>query len=249
MSRIPADQSSSFAAWSIPEVKDGQIVQTEKLQQRGPRGELVNVEKNEVIYNSITAAQLEEISNQAYEEIREQAREDGIREGREAGYQAGMEAAQQAIDQQTQRLSAAIDQLSHYLAGQDDEVEQALVNVATCIASAVIRRELTLDGSQIQQIIQEAIATLPMEASNLTVHLSEQDYQLMTSQADKPAHWQLKIDPSLSSGGCRVTTTHSVVDYTLEEQFQQTVNTLVESRFAELAAQAKQRADAFEADD
>ena len=39
------------------------------------------------------------------------------------------------------------------------------------------------------------------------------------------------------------TTRHSVVDFTLEEQFQGTINALVERRFAQLAAQAKQRTE------
>ena len=58
MTRIPADKTTSFASWDMPEVKEGQIVQVEKIKQRGPRGELINVGKEEIIYNSLTAAQL-----------------------------------------------------------------------------------------------------------------------------------------------------------------------------------------------
>ncbi|MGK0500567.1 MAG: flagellar assembly protein FliH [Oceanicoccus sp.] len=236
MTRIPADQSQQFSSWDLPEVKQGQIIQVEKLKQRGPRGELINVAKDAVIYNSLTAAQLEDIANQAYEDVHEQAYQDGLKQGHTDGYQAGLEAGQQVIAQQTQSLSATIDNLLLYLAGQDDQVEQALVNVATCIASAVLRRELTLDASHMQQIVSEAIAALPFNASNITVHLNVEDHQFLTKQGECPDHWQLQIDRTLAAGGCRVQTENSVVDFTLEEQFQQTVNSLVERRFAELAA-------------
>ena len=240
-SRIPADKSSRFTPWDAPEIKEGQIVQVEKMQQRGPRGELVNVDKSAVVYQSLTAGQLEEISSQAYEDVYQQARQDGLKAGHAEGYQVGLEEGQQAVQQQAAGLHQAIDALLHFLGGQDDEVEQALVNLSTCIASAVVRRELTIDSAHIHAIVSEAVAALPTGASNITVHLSEQDHQLLSAHSDTPASWQLQIDRTLSPGGCRVQTRHSVVDYTLEEQFQQTVNALVEQRFAELAQQARER--------
>lgn len=242
MTRIPADKSALFDAWAVPEVKEGQIVQAEKLKKRGPRGELIDVDKNEVIYNKITAAQLEEISNQAYEDVRVQAHKEGFKQGHDEGYQAGLKAAQQTIKQQTGALNTAVAQIYQFLGGQDDEVEQALVNVAICIASAVLRRELTIDASHLQQVIREAIELLPMAASHIQVHLSEADYELLSEHSEIPDVWQLQIDRKLTPGGCRVTSQHSIVDYTLEEQFQQTVNQLVEKRFETLSAQARGRA-------
>ncbi|WP_101759367.1 FliH/SctL family protein [Oceanicoccus sp. KOV_DT_Chl] len=242
MTRIPSNQSSAYGAWQIPEVKDGQIVKVEKLQNRGPRGELINVDKNEVIYSSITAAQLEEISSQAYNDVSEQARKEGYQKGHAEGHQAGMQAASQTVKKQSQGLQAAVAEIYNFLAGQDDEVEQALMNVATCIASAVLRRELTIDSSQILQIVTEAVAMLPMDASNITVFLSEQDHKLLTAEPDEiPSNWQLQVKRNLTPGGCQVRSQYSVVDFTLEEQFQQAVNEIVERRYAELAQAAKQR--------
>ena len=243
MTRIPSEKSNEFGSWHIPEVRDGQIVRAEKLQKRGPRGELVDVAKDEIIYSSITAGQLEEISNQAYQDLHEQARQEGIKQGHAEGYQAGIAAAQKDIKAQVQGLHAAVAEVFSHLAGQDDEVEQALMNVATCIASSVLRRELSVDSAQISQVVHEAVAMLPMDASNITVHLSAQDHDLLTAHADTPSQWQLEIDRKMTAGGCRVVSQRSVVDYTLEDQFQQTVNAIVEERYAQLAQAAKQRSD------
>ena len=239
MTRIPADKTTSFASWDMPEVKEGQIVKVEKLKQRGPRGELINVPKEEIIYNSLTAAQLEEISNQAYEDVRQQAYQDGLKQGHQEGFQAGLDDGKKAIAQQAQQLNTAVANVFTYLQGQDDEVEQALVNIATCIASSVLRRELTVDASHIRMVVKDAIALLPMNASNLTVYLSEQDHRFLSSDTDIPEEWTLHIDRTLKPGGCRVSSEHSVVDYTLEQQFQQTVNGLVEKRFAQLSPHAQ----------
>ncbi len=240
--RIPADKSDQFSSWAAPEVKSGQVILPEKLAKRGPRGELVDIDRDQIIYKSLTAAQLEEITNQAYEDIREQAYQDGLKQGHAEGYQAGLEQGKETITQQAQALSEVVASLTTHLAGQDDEVEQALVNVAICIASAILRRELTIDSAQIKEVVAEAIAALPMKASNISIHLSEQDHQLLTSLADISDEWKLQIDRTLMPGGCRITTDHTVVDFTLEDQFQQLVNAMVEKRFEALAKQAKDRA-------
>lgn len=235
-SRIPADKSGSFSAWALPEVKRGQIVQAEKLKNRGPRGELLDVRADEVIYNTITAAQLEEISQAAYEDVRESAYQEGLEQGRREGYDAGLQMAETEVSRQVSALQQVIQSLMSFLGEQDDQVEQALVNLSICMASSILRRELNIDSSHIQQVVHEALQTLPVNVDNLTIYLSQQDYDLLSARETTAENWQLKVDPSLTPGGCRVSTRQSVVDFTLEDQFQQTVNALVEDRFAQLAA-------------
>jgi|TARA_B110000908_G_scaffold66818_1_gene80885 flagellar assembly protein FliH len=233
VSRIPADKTANFSSWQIPEVTEGQIVKVENLKNRGPKGELVNVDKNQVIYNSLTAGQLEEISNQAYEDVREQARADGLKQGKDEGYQAGISAAREDLEKNAKNLSKTIDMLFSSLAGQDDDVEQALVNLVIGVSRSVLRRELTLDSSQIVAIVNEAVAELPLRATDITIYLNEQDFQLLQKHSEILAHWQLQIDRALTPGGCRVTSRQSVVTYSLEDQFQQTINSLVDKRFSE----------------
>lgn len=236
--RIPADKSSTYAAWDIPEVKKGQVVQAEKLRHRGPRGELVELSGDEIVYSSITAAQLEEISQAAYEEIREQARHDGFQQGRDEGYQAGLQAAQDELRRQIGGVQEIAAELMRFLSDQDDAVEQALVNLSICVASAILRRELTIDSRQVVEVVHEALKALPVNAGNIIVHVGEQDYELLRESDAIPAQCEVKVDPTLTPGGCRVTTNQSVVDYTLEDQFQQMVNGLVEQRFASLGGRS-----------
>lgn len=237
--RIPANKSSAYTVWELPEVRSGQVYHVEKDHPRGSRGELVNVDKNQIIYNSLTAAQLEEITNQAYDDIHQQAYEEGLAQGKKDGHRAG----QKIIQSKAASLQACIEGLTNILQGQDDELEQGLVNLATCIARSVIRRELAVDSSHILAVVSDALAILPVDSDHVEIALSEQDYQLLSQHTTIPEQWKLLADATVSPGGCRVKTQHSVVDYTLEEQFQQTINHLVEDRFAELAQQAKKRDD------
>ncbi len=241
--RIPANESASFPTWKAPEVKDGQIIHAEKLKERGPRGELVNVSKNEVIYDKLTAAQLDEITRQAYEDVQKKAYAEGFNQGQNDGYQAGLTASENLIKQQAEALNSSVSELLQFLAGQDNEVEQALVNVATCLARSILRRELVIDSSHVEQLVSEAIAMLPMDARNITVFLSQQDLTILKQNSHIPEEWKLQLDPSMSAGGCRVVTRQSIVDYTLEEQFQQAVTSMVENRYAELAADQKRLAE------
>jgi flagellar assembly protein FliH len=231
---IPAKSSGQFSTWLAPEVQDGQIVQSEKLKKRGPRGELVNINKDEVIYNRLTAAQLEEISQQAYEDVREQAYKDGFQQGQKEGLQAGLLAGEEHIRSQGEQLKSVMASLVGYLEDQDNDIERALVNVATTIAGSILRRELILDNSQIQTIVNEAIAALPMEPANLTIFLNEQDKQQLDKN-ELPDHWKVNVDPTMTAGGCRVVTRQSVVDYSFEQQFEQVVTRLVDKRYEQLA--------------
>ncbi len=232
---IPAEASDQFSTWLAPEVQDGQIVQSEKLKKRGPRGELVDVNKNEIIYSHLTAAQLEEISSQAYEDVREQAYKEGFQQGQKEGLQAGLKAGEESIRQQSAQLKSVMGDLMNYLEGQDNDVEQALVNVATTIAGSILRREITLDNSHIQTIVNEAIAALPMEPENLTIFLHEKDKQQL-AKSELPEHWKINVDPTMTPGGCRVVTRQSVVDYSFEQQFEQVVESLVMKRYEQLTA-------------
>jgi flagellar assembly protein FliH len=243
--RIPADKSQAFSAWLAPEVKDGQIIQAEKLKERGPRGEIINVDKNAVVYNKMTAGQLEKITTQAYDEIHQQAYKKGFEQGQKDGQKKGVDASKKLLTQQTEALKQVSATLLHLVAGQENAIEQALMNTAISIAGSILRRELQLDSSHIKAIVAEAVAKLPLDAENITVFLSEDDCALLRDNSEIPPQWQLRVDRALSSGGCRISTRQSVVEFSLQQQFDQTIDDLVEQRFAALAVDNQRLAQAL----
>lgn len=232
-SRIPAEQGDRYGRWELPEVNEGQIIHAEKTRRDIARGQAVDVDQNLVVYSKLTAGQLEEISQRIHEDIYQESSQAGYSKGHKEGYQAGLSEGQQLIDARLQQLDALIAQLDDALQVQDNHLEQALVQLATSVAQSVIKREVSLTGEHIQSVITEALACLEETLEPVTIYLSAPDYQRL-QQEDVPEHWRLQEDVGLSEGGCRVKQRYSLVEFTLEDQFQQTVDELVGQRFSTL---------------
>lgn len=241
--RIPANQVSGIKAWHLPEVKDGQVIAVEKKRRRDVAGQLIPGNRNDIVYQQVTAGQLEDINQQIYTEVHQKAKQQGYKDGQQAGYQAGLEQGQQLIQQTVGNLNGIIASLNDLLQSQDDQTEQALVNLAVTIAGSILERELSIDSSQVLNIVKQCVDCLPLNASTIHISLSQSDFDLLSQHSDVLPNWSLEVDSTLTSGGCRASSDYSLIEHTLEEQFQQTVNSLVESRFAELSSAADQRSE------
>lgn len=237
--RIPKEQMTAWERWELP-----------LLDERGYQV----VEEEEV--KPLTAADLEE--------IRQAAREDGFQEGRQAGYAEGFEQGradghkdgyaageaegrsegeQQAAEQTRQEVASRMERLEHLMGElllpierHEDELEAVLVNLTTVLARAVVFRELSIDSSQIRQVVRRALSSLPSTADNLRIHIHPDDIEPVrevTERLESPA--VLIEDDSLMPGGCKVESRHSLVDYTVEKRFQRVVQAMLEEQLAEPA--------------
>ena len=241
--RIPANKVVGLKAWHLPEVKEGQVIAVEKNRRRDASGQLIPGNQNDVVYQQVTAGQLEEINQQIYNDVYEKAKQQGFQDGQLAGHQAGLEQGQQLIQQTVANLNGIINSLNDLLQAQDDQTEQALVNLAVTIAGSILERELTIDSSQILNIVKQCVDCLPLDTATVKISLSQADFDLLSQHSEVLPNWKLQVDNSLTAGGCRASSDYSLIEHTLEEQFQQTVNSLVEKRFADLAVSAEQRAE------
>lgn len=238
-SRIPAVDTQAFTRWQPPEVNEGQIIHAEKTRSKVARDKAHGVDKNLVVYSKVTVSQIEEMSQRIREEIHQQAYQDGLKQGIDKGFQSGLKQGESLVRGQIQALKAVVGSLMDTLQSQDNQLEQVLANLAVSVSQSILRRELSIDSSHVLDVIHEAVAAIGAESKKITVFLSSQDFQLLKEHENIPAEWRLHADPQLSPGGCRVADQHSVVDYSFEDQFQQTVNQLVDSRFALLAQQER----------
>ncbi|MET4024963.1 MULTISPECIES: flagellar assembly protein FliH [Marinobacter] len=237
--RIPKEQLTAWERWELPllDERGNQVVQEQEVKP-------------------LTAADLEE--------IRQAAREDGFQEGREAGYQEGFEKGraeghqqglqageaegreqgqQQAEEATRKEMESRVDRLEHLLGElvlpiqrHEEELESVLVNLTTVLARAVVYRELSLDSSQIRQVVRKALAALPSTADNLRIHIHPDDLEPVREVAER-----LEVSPSiieddtLMPGGCKVESRHSLVDYTVEKRFQRAVQGMLEEQLSDHA--------------
>lgn len=162
--------------------------------------------------NLLTAAQIEQVQQQAYEE----AYAVGLQEGRAAGVEQANGKAKQ-LERLLQALSKPFEEL-------DEQVEQELVALSISLVRQLVRRELRADPGQVIAVVREAMSLLPVASRNIRVHLHPEDAALVRealSVSEDERTWSIVEDPVLSRGGCKVSTDYSQVDASLESRLSQ----------------------------
>lgn len=157
----------------------------------------------------MTARQLEEIQEQA----RAEGFEQGVQEGREAG---------------SNEFAARIQMIEQILAGLekpfaelDGRVEQQLAQLAMLVARQLVRRELKTEPEQVIAVVRDALAALPVAASNVRLALHPEDAVLIRQTLlvqEGEQSLQIVDDPVQSRGGCHVYTDTSRIDASVESR-------------------------------
>lgn len=163
----------------------------------------------------------------------------GREEGFARGHAEGLEAARAETAATLAALSALAGNLLEPLARLDEQVDDELARLALAVARQVVRRELTSDPQQIAAVVREARGALNDVRGRLRIALHPDEAPLVRrlfSDDETLAGVDVEEDPSITRGGCTLSTDVSFVDAT------------VETRIARIAVQLlgdeRQRADA-----
>lgn len=147
--------------------------------------------------------------------------QDAYEQGFSKGYQEGLEQAQNEINQHIHHLQSLVTTLATPLADLDKQVVDELVDLSMAVARQIIRRELKTSPGEIVAVIKEALSLLPVTATDVRLELHPEDAALVRNAllgSDVQAPWQIIEDPVLSRGGCRVSTSTSRIDATVESR-------------------------------
>jgi flagellar assembly protein FliH len=147
--------------------------------------------------------------------------QDAYEQGFSKGYQEGLEQAQNEINQHIHHLQSLAATLATPLADLDKQVVDELVDLSMAVARQIIRRELKTSPGEIVAVIKEALSLLPVTATDVRLELHPEDAALVRNAllgSDGQAPWQIIEDPVLSRGGCRVSTSTSRIDATVENR-------------------------------
>lgn len=215
---IPAEQVGDCEAWDIPVLNstNGIIITSEK--RKGRKKQI-----KEKTLDNLTTSGLDELRNKAHDE--------GFNKGQKEGYQAGMQKAQVEMNETMAHLNRIISQLMHPLAEQREELEQALVHLTSGIAKSIVKMEIDFDTESLLNMVGQAVNCLPEGSENIQILVHPRDAELMRkANYEKMLDWKIIADSSLVSGGCIVKTDFSYIDYTLDTQFQLTVDKMINER-------------------
>ncbi len=221
--RIPADEAGRCEAWAMPALGDGAKVVSAFTKGRS----------NSEARKDQTSSKVEPLTASKIENLRELAYQEGLDLGKREGYQAGMQQAKAEVDATLMQLNRMLGQLMHPLADQQKEIEEALVHLATAIARSVVQSSIEIDQDRLMSVINQVLAQLPDASEHIRVIVHPNDAELLKAMPEQVTEWKIIADASLVSGGCIVKTDHSYVDFTLDKQFQLTVEKMVKERFSD----------------
>tara|TARA_R110001592_G_scaffold38315_2_gene126481 strand:- start:21464 stop:22417 length:954 start_codon:yes stop_codon:yes gene_type:complete len=187
-----------------------------------------------------TAQDLENIRKQAYEAGFQEGlksgfdkgNSDGLVAGKEAGHKQGIEqglaTGQIQINQTLEKLDTLLVELISPIEKQQVLVEEAMLNVSMAVARAVIHRELSLDSSSIQQAIHLILNDLPKMESGFSLKINPVDEVFIQPILNRyDSILTLKLDDSITAGGCVLLSSSQLIDYTIEKRFQKTVQSML----------------------
>jgi flagellar assembly protein FliH len=219
--RIPAERGRSFSSWQLPDIGGDAPIET-ALGSAAQSG------------RSVTARELEEISNNAYREGFDQGYGDGHREGlaagREAGVAEGLAQAAAQIERQVAQLQQVMAQLMEPIATQQADLERALIRLVLDVARAVLAHEPALEPERLLPVVRTALQQLPVGERNFSVVLHPEQAALVQNWSQWPSHWRIESDVRVEPGGCRVVAEHTLVDYTIGLRFRQVAEQLLAER-------------------
>jgi len=159
------------------------------------------------------------------ENIRQQAYDEGYTQGHDAGYAAGIQQARTEAAQ----IHMLLQNLQDALNKVDEQLAQSLLDLSLEIARKMVGENLQAKPEIILKIVGDAIGNLPHFNQNAHLILHSDDAELVRKQmGDQLLHtgWKILTDEQIKRGGCRVETSHSQVDATLEARWKRVVESI-----------------------
>ena len=159
------------------------------------------------------------------ESIRQQAYDEGYAEGRDAGYAAGVQQAHS----EAMQINALLQNLQVALNQVDEQLAQSLLDLSLEIARKMVGENLQVKPEVILKVVSDAISGLPHFNQNAHLILHSDDAELVRKQMGEQlshAEWKIFTNTQIKRGGCRVETSQSQVDATLEARWKRIVESI-----------------------
>lgn len=188
------------------------IIPKEKLTAY-QRWEMASFDQDEAAPNGVAKQSDVEMLN-----IHEAARSTGYAEG----YAAGLEAARATMDKQKQALQQMADNLRTEIGRFSQATADEVVKLTLDVAKAMLRQALTVRPELLLPVVQDALGRLPALVHPIQLAVNGEDARLLKEAfADEinSLGLKLRVDNTLTRGGCKIETHASQVDATVESRW------------------------------
>ena len=150
----------------------------------------------------------------------------GYKEGYEQGFEEGEKAGYAEIQAKQQESISYITQLGHQyaleLAKVHHEVGKDLIGLAIDLAHAMTKAHFQFHPEAITDIVNEAIASLPLVHQPAQIFLHPLDAQIVKqhlTQQLEPDGWKIVADHHIERGGCKLETAHNIIDASISTRW------------------------------
>jgi flagellar assembly protein FliH len=175
---------------------------------------------------------VEQLEKDAFERGYTEGRESGHKEGHEEGLTAGEKTADARVEELARRYADSLAEFAAYKDTLRAQVEGEVIRLALAVAKKIVHREIHIDPTIIHTLVRVALERVSGRSA-VTVHLSQPDYEYMTSAHSDMSRVEgreieFKSDNTLVQGDCVIQTEAGDIDARIEEEFNE-----VESAFFE----------------
>jgi flagellar assembly protein FliH len=188
-----ATTPDDVSRWDLPKVEGAAL----------PRGS-----------GGVNVMHLAAVERDAWEHGYKAGHVEGVRKG-----EADLKQRIAEVDVKVAALQAIIETLAKPLAELDTGIETELTRLAMIIAKHLVRREVKHDPAQVNGNVRHTLGLLPHAARNIKVHHHTDDAAILRDRLATPVgerEWELREDPLMARGGCRVTTDNASIDARVE---------------------------------
>lgn len=210
------------------------------------------IDEDSLVYEPLTAQQLEEIRSAAYEEGYAQGHEEGIKagheegslKGHEEGFQQGLEQgvaegtekalqegialAESRLGSIEQLLSSVLNEFEHPLESSRDQLEHLLQSATKRIVEHVIKRELgESSDALLTSELEKVLNTLGEQEGRAVLRVHPDNLEAAQALAlDQRLTLKIKPDSSLMEGGFVLDSHAFYVDGTIESRLSDVLKSL-----------------------
>ena len=215
--------------WDLPSFDEPSLAE-EPLASVPAAGDEAVVEVEDITIEEVQPLTLEDV-----EAVRQDAWNEGFSAGEKDGFHAGqLKAAQEAqavLSAKVAGLENVMQQFFDPIAQQDQALEEAMLDLVMRISEQVIQRELTLDSSQIKQVVRECLKVLPVGSTAVRVYINPQDFEQIKALRERHEEdWKIIEDDDLLPGGCRFESLNTRVDGSIETRIAHIAQQILEQQ-------------------
>lgn len=186
------------------------------------------------------AAQLQAAFDAAREQARREGWQAGFEAGREEGLASGREEGLRNGDAESERqrrellapLAELAGNFSSALATVDETVADNLVELALATGRQLAGDALQQQPEQVRELVRALLREEPLHSGRTHLWLHPDDRPLVEAELAgelAAAGWELRPDPQLERGGCRVTSSAGELDASRATRWQQLLEQLAKT--------------------